>query len=209
MGIFFQFSTLRNKLPKEREVTQLYLTLWTPWTVACLAPSSMGFSKQEYWSGLPCPSPEDLPDPGIKPGSPTLQADSLPYEPAVLSQYWPKISSGFPVQCYQNLNELFGQANGGVSGIEPTCQCRRHKRRRFCCSARKILWRRKWQPAPLFLPGKFHRQRSLVGYSPWDSKKWDKTERTHTVWNCGIVELSNELETRQHAWYCERQKIKK
>ena len=81
MGIFFQFSTLRNKLPKEREVTQLYLTLWTPWTVACLAPSSMGFSKQEYWSGLPCPSPEDLPDPGIKPGSPTLQADSLPSEP--------------------------------------------------------------------------------------------------------------------------------
>ena len=40
----------------------------------------MGFSKQEYWSGLPFPSPGDLPDPGIKPGSPALQADSLPSE---------------------------------------------------------------------------------------------------------------------------------
>ena len=44
----------------------------TPWTVAYHAPLSMRFSKQEYWSGLPFPSPEDLPDPGIKPGSPTL-----------------------------------------------------------------------------------------------------------------------------------------
>jgi len=43
--------------------------------------SSMGFSKQEYWSGLPFPSPGDLPDPGIKPGSPALQAHSLPSEP--------------------------------------------------------------------------------------------------------------------------------
>ena len=46
-----------------------------------LTPLSMGFSGQEYWSGLPCPSPGDLPDPGIKRGSPTLQADSLPSEP--------------------------------------------------------------------------------------------------------------------------------
>ena len=44
------------------------------------APPSMGFSRQEYWSGLPFPSPGDLPDPGIKPRSPTLQADALPSE---------------------------------------------------------------------------------------------------------------------------------
>ena len=50
----------------------------TTWTVAHQAPLSMGFSRQEYWSGLPCPSPGDLPNPGIEPGSPTLQADSLP-----------------------------------------------------------------------------------------------------------------------------------
>ena len=47
----------------------------TPWTVAHQAPPSMGFIRQEYWSGLPFPSPGDLPNPGIKPRSPTLQAD--------------------------------------------------------------------------------------------------------------------------------------
>ena len=52
----------------------------TPWTVACQAPLSLGFPRQEYWGGLPFPSPEDLPDPGIEPKSPTLQADSLPTE---------------------------------------------------------------------------------------------------------------------------------
>ena len=52
----------------------------TPWTVAYQAPS-MGFSRQEYWSGLAFPSPEGLPDPGIEPGSPALQADALPSEP--------------------------------------------------------------------------------------------------------------------------------
>ena len=52
----------------------------TPWTIARQAPLSMGVSRQEYWSGLPFPSPGDLPDPGIKPRSPTLQADSLPSE---------------------------------------------------------------------------------------------------------------------------------
>ena len=53
-------------------------TISTPWTVASQAPLSMGFSRQEYWSGLLFPSPMNLPDPGIKPGSPALQADSLP-----------------------------------------------------------------------------------------------------------------------------------
>ena len=47
----------------------------TTWTVAYQVPPSMGFSRQEYWSGLPFPSPGDLPEPGIKPGSPALQAD--------------------------------------------------------------------------------------------------------------------------------------
>jgi len=55
-------------------------TLATPWIVACQAPLSMVFSRQEYWSGLPHPSPGDLPVPGIEPRSPALQADSLPTE---------------------------------------------------------------------------------------------------------------------------------
>ena len=53
----------------------------TPWTVAYQIPQSMEFSRQEYWTGLPFPSPGDLPDPGIEPGSSILQADSLPSEP--------------------------------------------------------------------------------------------------------------------------------
>ena len=53
----------------------------TPWTVAYQAPLFMGFSRQEYWSGLPFPSPGDLPDPGIKPRSPAMQADALLSEP--------------------------------------------------------------------------------------------------------------------------------
>ena len=52
----------------------------TPWTVVCQASPSVGFSRQEYWSGLPFPSPRDLPDPGIEPKSPALQEDSSPSE---------------------------------------------------------------------------------------------------------------------------------
>ena len=73
-------------------VTQSYLTLCDPTegsppdsfvhgTVVHKAPLSMEFSRQEYWSGLPFPSPGNDPDPGIEPGSPALQADSLPSEP--------------------------------------------------------------------------------------------------------------------------------
>ena len=57
--------------------------LATPWTAAYQAPSSMGFSRQEYWSGVPLPSPGDLPNPGIEPLSPAFQADALTSEPAV------------------------------------------------------------------------------------------------------------------------------
>ena len=57
---------------------QLFGTLWA---VAYQAPPSMGFSRQEYWSGLPFPSPGDLPNPGIEPGSPAFQADTLTSEP--------------------------------------------------------------------------------------------------------------------------------
>ena len=61
-------------------VTKSCPTLATPRTVACLTPLSMGFSRQDYWSGLPFPSPGDLSDPGIEPGSPALQSDALPSE---------------------------------------------------------------------------------------------------------------------------------
>ena len=65
----------------------LFVTLWT---VAHQAPPSMGFSRQEYWSGLPFPSPGDLPDPGIEPRSPALQADALTSEPPGKPIYYGK-----------------------------------------------------------------------------------------------------------------------
>ena len=61
-------------------VAQLSRLFVTPWTVEHQAPLSMGFSRQKYWSGLPFPSPEGLPDPETEPGFPALQADSLPSE---------------------------------------------------------------------------------------------------------------------------------
>ena len=65
----------------------------TPWTVAHQAPLSMGFSRREYWSGLPFLSPGDLPDPGIKPRSPALQADALTSEPP-----WPESVARSPTE---------------------------------------------------------------------------------------------------------------
>ena len=73
-------------------------TLETPWTVACQAPLSMGFSRQEYWSGLPFPSPGDLSHPGIESRSLTLQADSL-------------------------LTELWGKPRSGIAGSKDKCTC--------------------------------------------------------------------------------------
>ena len=68
-------------------VTHSCPTLSIPWTVGHQVPLSMGFSRQEYWSWLPFPSPGELPDPGIQPWSLTLQADSLPSEPPGKPKY--------------------------------------------------------------------------------------------------------------------------
>ena len=64
-------------------VAQLCLILCNPMTVAHQAPLSMEFSRQEYWNGLPFPSPGDLPNPGTEPRPPALQEDALPFEPPV------------------------------------------------------------------------------------------------------------------------------
>ena len=66
------------------------------------------------------------------------------------------------------------------SGKESACQYRRCKRHRFNPWVRKIPWSRKWQPTPLFLPGKFHGQRRLAGYGSWDHKESDTTQHIHT-----------------------------
>ena len=123
---------------------QLFVTLWT---VAYQAPQSMEFFRQEYWSELPFPSPGDLPDPGIEPRSPALQADVLPSEPPgklTRTEYHCKVSRWH-------------------SGKEPISQCKRHKRLGFHPWVGKISWRRKWLPSPVLLLGKSYGWGSLVG----------------------------------------------
>ena len=74
--------------------------------------------------------------------------------------------------------EIYRSARG--SSKESACQCRRCKRHGFYPLAGKIPWKRKWHPTPVFLPGKFHDQRSLVGYSPWGCKDSGTTEHLST-----------------------------
>ena len=106
----------------------------TSWAIACQAPMSVGYPRQEYWSELPRPPPGNLPDAGSEPPSPVsleVRADSLPLEPSGKLMVY-HISSrilGFP---------------GGASGKEPACQCRKHKRQGFNPWVGKILWRRSW-----------------------------------------------------------------
>ena len=81
--LYFQIDLFLKELyiyiyMKSLSRVRLFATLWT---VAHQAPQSTGFSRQEYWSGLPFPSPEDLPDPGIEPQSPASRADALTSEP--------------------------------------------------------------------------------------------------------------------------------
>ena len=76
---------------------------------------------------------------------------------------------------------------GGTRGEEPTCQCR--KRKRCIPWVGKIPWKRPWRPTLVFLTGKFHGQRSLAGYSPWDHKESDTAERVTQPRNCVIQGL--------------------
>ena len=78
--ILYRLSHQGRPLSRVKLLSRVQL-LATPWTVAHQAPPSMGFSRQEYWSGLPFPSPGDLTDPGIEPRSPALPSDILPSEP--------------------------------------------------------------------------------------------------------------------------------
>ena len=140
-------------LSKEKSLSCVRLFV-TPRTIAHQAPTSMGFSRQEYWSGVPFPSAGDLRDPGIEPRSPALQADTLPSKPPgkLLSK-----------------TMIFFRLPWWLSGKESTFQCRRLKR--FDPWVRKIPWSRKWKPAPIFLPGECHGQWSPAGYSPCVTKR--------------------------------------
>ena len=80
----------------------------------------------------------------------------------------------FWLQLLDSSNFALGFPGGSV-GKESTCQCR------YCAWVGKILWRRKWQPTPVFLPGESYGQRSLLGDSPWGRKESDTTEQRKTV----------------------------
>ena len=82
LSIIYIRHTYESELMKVKVKSLIRVRLFvTPWTIAHEAPPSMEFSRQAYWSRLPFPSPGDLPDPGIKPLSPTLRTDALPSEP--------------------------------------------------------------------------------------------------------------------------------
>ena len=130
---------------------QLFVTLWT---VALEVPLSMGFSRQAYWNGLPCPPPEDLPDPGIEPASLISHALAGGFFMTVRE---PHLYISKLLQRLERIPEF----PGGASGKEPACQCRRCKRCRLDLWVRKIPQRRTRQTSPVFLPVKCHGQRSL------------------------------------------------
>ena len=114
----------------------------TPWPVACQAPLSIEFSRQEYWSGLPFSSLGDLPKPEVEPGSPTLPAKALATHSSILAWKIP-----------------WTEEPGRLQSI----------RVRYDWATSLSLftfmhWRRKWQPTPVFLPGESHGQRSLAGH---------------------------------------------
>ena len=178
--VAISFSSAWKWQVKRKSLSHVQL-LATPWTAAHQAPPSMGFSRKEYWSGLPLPSPVSCLAELIQGCLRYIFVSSM-------------LNLGFP---------------GGASGKESSCQCRRHKRHvqsllTICyiylhglpwwlrwwrvvlpmqetqvpSLGQKIPWRRKWQPTPVFLPGKLDEQRSLAGYSPWGRKESDTTEYT-------------------------------
>ena len=116
----------------------------TPWAVAHQAPMSVEFSRQEYWSGLPCPSPGDLPDPGIEPVSPALQADSLPSEPPGKPSWIYKTTSkvaniiGRHAACFSYASGLWA----GAFKVPRGWQRENHSWVSKIIVSQKTLWRR-------------------------------------------------------------------
>ena len=103
----------------------------------------------------------------------------------ILSLFSFQCCNEHPFTLFLSANASLSGFPGGIIGKESICQCRRRKRCRFNPWVGKIPWRRKWQPTPVFLPGKCHGQRSLAGYSPRGHKESDMTEhsRRHRPWD--------------------------
>ena len=130
----------------------------TPWTVAYQAPPFMGFSRQEYWSGLPFPSPGDLPDPGIEPGSPAFQADTLTSEPPGKPWLQPQrpVIHRECLDCFIMIWCL-----GNLAFVSPYPTSTTYSTHLNSNSEKAMA------PHSSTLPGKSHGWRSLVCCSPW------------------------------------------
>ena len=164
----------------------------TPGTVACQAPLSMEFSRQEYWSGFPFPPAGDLPHPGMEPASIVSCTDrqsSLPLAPpGKLYVIWSEISWKICLKIEEKsvkecekfwlitseLRECL--LPDGASLVAQVVKNLPAKEETWVHPwVRKIPWRSKWQLTPVFLPGKPPGQRSLAGYSRWghtDTTEW-------------------------------------
>ena len=129
----------------------------SPWTVVYQALPSMGFSRKEYWSGLPFPSPGNLPDPGVE--SPFTRM--APYSSTLAWKIpWTEEPGGLQSMGSRRVGHDWATSLSLFTFMH---------------------WRRKWQPTQVFLPGKSHGQRSLAGYSPCCFKESDMTDRPNQI----------------------------
>ena len=163
----------------------------TPWIVNRQAPLSMGFSRQEYWSGLPFSSPVDLPHPGIEPVSPEICVDSLPSEPPrkplIFTVFDVKFTKHkmyhFKVyrrQWHPTAVLLPGKSHGqrSLEGCNPWGHYESDTTERLLSLFTFMHWRRKWQPTPVFSPGESQGRGSLVGCRLWGCTELDTIEVT-------------------------------
>ena len=194
-----------------RTHAQSCLTLCNPVDGSPPGSSVHGISQQEHWSGSPFPSPGDLSNPGVEPGSPALQAGSLPLgppgkpivlgecltvnfttgsqPPSLFSLRKEKGASWILLNDYMCLcahvcthtRVLMAGLPWWLSGKDFAHQSRRHG---SYFSVRKTPWRRTWQPTPAFLPGESHGQRSLGGQESRGSQKSRTrlSDRTDGMW---------------------------
>ena len=129
-----------------------------------------GFSRQEYWRGLPFPSPGDPPNTWIEPRSHALQVDSLVGSLG--------LGKTFLEQRQLSQNPGDSRLQVGVVVKNPPANTGDIRDLDSVPGSGRFSWRRAWQPTPIFLPGKTHGQRSLAGCSPWGHRESDTTEAT-------------------------------
>ena len=161
---------------------QLFVTLWT---LALQVLLSMGFSRQEYWSALPCPPSGDFPDPGIEPMYPALQVDSLLLSHQERPLYYINIIN---ISYIRDVSEKASHSSTLAwkipwmeepGGPQSMGSLRVGEDRATSLSLFTLMhWRRKWQPTPVFLPGESQGQGSLVGCCLWGRTESDTTEVT-------------------------------